>query len=315
MKIAVIGPGALGCLIAAKLFLTAGKDNTIVLIDHSPDRAAMLNDQGLIFESDKKKQHHLTIPVCSKPADMGPVDVIFFCVKSHDLEESLRFASPLLSPTTLLIFLQNGIAHLKFVKKVDITSPAVFATSSEGATLLSPGHTKHAGKGSTFLGFLSQQQQTDQKRLQQVTRTLQQAGLASSVSTDILSRLWAKLFVNVGINALTAINNLPNGQLLTSPSLKKSMTQLVREAEQVAIASGIKILDDPVAATHSTCHHTADNISSMLQDIRKHRNTEIDAINGAISGLGRKHNIATPNNDAVIAQIKHIEKSFHEHSA
>lgn len=314
MQIAVIGPGALGCLLAAKLFLNAGKQNKTILIDHDPDRAAMLDDQGIVFESDGEQQY-LAIPLSSRPAEIGPVDVLFSCVKSHDLEKSLHFAAPLLSPATLLIFLQNGIAHLQYNERKDITALAVFATSSEGATLLAPGHTRHAGKGTTFLGFLSQQQQADENRLQQVATTLQQAGLASSVSSDILSRIWAKLFVNVGINALTATNDLPNGQLLTSTVRKESMQQLVREAEQVALASGIAVEEDPVAATITICERTAQNISSMLQDVRKHRNTEIDAINGAISALGRKHNIATPHNDAIISQIKTIEKNYHEHSA
>jgi len=314
VKIGIIGPGALGCLLAAKLFLAASEQNTIVLIDHTPDRAAMLNNQGIFFESDGVKQK-LAIPLSSKPAEIGPIDVLFSCVKSHDLEKSLTFVTPLLSSATLLIFLQNGIGHLQYNKRKNGQGIPVFATSSEGATLLAPGHTKHAGKGQTYLGFLSQQQQTAEKCLQQVATILQQANITCSVSSDILSRLWAKLFVNVGINALTAIHNLPNGQLLKSSAIKETMKQLVREAEQVAIASGITIRVDPVAATLAVCERTAKNISSMLQDVRRHRPTEIDAINGAISVHGHKNNIATPLNDKIIAQIKTIEKNYHEYTA
>ena len=313
MKIGIIGPGALGCLLAAKLFLVDNEQNNIMLIDHNPDRSAMLNDQGIFYEADGVKQK-LPIPLSSKPAEIGPIDVLFSCVKSHDLERSLTFASPLLSSATLLIFLQNGISHLQYDKRKDVAGVPVFGTSSEGATLLAPGHTKHAGKGQTYLGFLSKQLQTEEKRLQQVAALLQQADISCNVSSDILSRLWAKLFVNVGINALTAINNLPNGQLLTSSAIKETMKQLVKEAEQVAIASGITIRIDPVAATLAVCEHTAKNISSMLQDVRKHRITEIDAINGAISTLGHKNNIATPLNDRIIAQIKTIEKNYHEYT-
>ena len=313
MKIGIIGPGALGCLFASRLSLIESERNDILLIDHNPDRAVMLNDQGIIYESGDSKLL-LPIPLSSAPAKSGHLDALFFCVKSHDLEQSLTFASPLISPSTLLIFLQNGISHLQFGKRDDIQGVPVFATSSEGATTLAPGHIKHAGKGKTYLGFLSQHQQKDTERLQQLAATLQEGDISSRVSCDILSRIWAKLFVNVGINALTAIYNCTNGALLSFSDALDRMKGLVNEAAQVARASGIKITEDPIEATMAVCRHTAKNKSSMLQDVHKHRPTEIDAINGAISLLGRENNIATPLNDDVISQIKIIEKKYNEHT-
>ena len=313
MKIGIIGPGALGCLFAARLFLIANDQNQILLIDHNPDRAAMLNDQGIFYETaDNRLQ--LAIPISSKPAEAGLHDVLFFCVKSHDLEQSLTFAAPLISADTILIFLQNGINHLQFEKRGNTPGIPVFATSSEGATTIDPGHIKHAGKGETYLGFLSQQQQKHTKHLQQLVAILREGDINSKVSSDVLSRIWAKLFVNVGINALTAIYNCTNGELLTLPAARDTMKGLVKEAEQVALASGITIRTDPVKSAITVCKNTAKNISSLLQDVRKHRSTEIDAINGAISRLGRKNNIATPLNDDIITQIKNIEKKYHEHT-
>jgi 2-dehydropantoate 2-reductase len=176
--------------------------------------------------------------------------------------------------------------------------------------LLSPGHIRHGGSGHTHLGFLSPRKNADNERLQSLTTLLNRGGVAASVSNDIRSRLWAKLFVNVGINALTAIYNLPNGQLLTSSGSRSKLEKLVKEAEQVARASGITIKEDPVAATVTVCERTAANTSSMLQDVRNCRPTEIDAINGAISRLGIELDITTPENDAVIAQIKTIEVGY-----
>lgn len=312
MKIAIIGPGALGCLFATRLFLAADEQDDILLIDHRPPRADSLNSQGILYESDSTRQT-IALPVSSTPEAVNTVDVLFSCVKSYDLKKSLTFAAPLLSPSTLLIFLQNGISHLKYDNK-QLDAIPVFGTSSEGATRLAPGHIRHAGSGHTYLGFLSPQRTTVRKRLQKLTDILQNSGISSSVSTDIHSRIWAKLFVNVGINALTAIHNLPNGELLSLAALRDTSKRLVKEAEQVALASGITIKEDPVAATFTVCKRTAHNISSMLQDIRNQRPTEIDAINGAISCLGRQVAIATPLNDEITSQIKTIEKSYNEHT-
>ncbi len=312
MKIGIIGPGALGCLFASKLFLAAETQDRILLIDHRDARADCLNSKGITFESTTSDQQQLAIPVSSKPADIGPLDVLFSCVKSYQLDRSITFAAPLLSPTTLLIFLQNGISHLKYGNRLPRGIP-VLATSSEGATRIASGHIRHAGSGQTFLGFLSPQEQTTCNKLSAVQSLLQKGGISCTVSKDIRSRVWAKLFINVGINALTAIHNIPNGRLLTSDPVLKQLKGLVGEAEQVAIASGISIQEDPVATTLTVCKHTAENVSSMLQDVRNHRPTEINAINGAISQLGRNYNIATPLNDSITSQIRDIEGTYNEH--
>ncbi len=292
MCIAIIGPGALGCLLACRLSSASANRNDLLLFDHRPERARLLNKQGIICESGDEKQQ-ISLPVSSDPEQTAPLDVLFFCVKSHDLESSLQFATPLISPASLLIFMQNGITHLTLEHSERLQGIPVFATSSEGATLLSPGHIRHGGSGHTHLGFLSPRKNADNERLQSLTTLLNRGGVAASVSNDIRSRLWAKLFVNVGINALTAIYNLPNGQLLTSSGSRSKLEKLVKEAEQVARASGITIKEDPVAATVTVCERTAANTSSMLQDVRNCRPTEIDAINGAISRLGIELDITT----------------------
>ena len=312
MKFGIIGPGALGCLFASRLFPVVNSQNRLLLIDHSTSRAETLNRQGVTYESDGVK-NQIRIPVSCEPDSIGHCDVLFSCVKSHDLENSLEFINPLLSPSTLLIFLQNGISHLRYNDEQLLQAIPVFATSSEGATLLGPGHVRHAGTGQTVLGFLSPQEPKAVKRLQNITDILQHCGISSIVSKNMLSRLWAKLFVNVGINGLTAIYGRTNGQLLTSCAARGKLKHLVEEAEQVARALNIQINEDPVTATLNVCKQTARNTSSMLQDVRNHRPTEINAINGSISRLGKKVNIPTPMNDQIIDQIKIIEEQYDKH--
>jgi len=310
VKIGIIGPGALGCLFASRLFLAASDQDSVLIIDHRDARADSLNQQGITYESSTCKLQ-LGITVSSKPAEIGSLDVLFSCVKSYDLNRSLEFITPLFSPSTLLIFLQNGISHLQYSEKSQAIP--VFATSSEGATRLGSGHIRHAGAGHTYLGFLSPQDRMVHNQLDTIQNLLNKGGISCTVSTGIRSRIWAKLFINVGINALTAINNIPNGDLLTASTALTKLKGLVHEAEQVTKALKITIEEDPVSATLNVCKQTAQNISSMLQDVRNHRPTEIDAINGAISRLGRDNGVPTPLNDAIIAQIKKIEKKYNEY--
>jgi 2-dehydropantoate 2-reductase len=311
MKIGIIGPGALGCLFASRLFLAAQQDDDILLIHHHPDRAVAINEDGIRYESGLLQQT-LPIPVVCNFAEEDHFDVLFSCVKSYHLETSLKQFASLLSPQTLLIFLQNGISHLKYATS-SLPCIPVFGSCSEGATRIGPGHVRHAGKGETFLGFSTVQNQTAHERLEKLCTLLCLGGIQCRITSDILSRIWAKLFINVGINGLSAINNCRNGELLKSASFGKDMEQLVREAMEVARRSGITILEDPVAATLLVCNRTANNISSMLQDVRTQRPTEIEAINGAICRIGRHYDIATPYNDLLSNQVRALEKEYREH--
>jgi 2-dehydropantoate 2-reductase len=314
MRIAIVGPGALGCLFASLLFQKkqSAKDS-LWLLDHNQERATLLTTQGILYENDKGQERY-PISVSSDPQAIGPMDVVLFCVKSQDLDGCMQSCLPLLSPQTLLVFLQNGISHLDIQERMNSsTAPAfAFASSSEGATLLDPGHVLHAGRGITHLGFLQKPADRYQQQLAELARILQEAGLNVALSQDIRTQLWAKLFINAGINPLTALYNRTNGQLLTSCAARGRLKKIVHETETVARACGIAISVDPLQATLAVCKSTAKNISSMLQDRRHKRPTEIDAINGAIVREGKRLGIATPFNEEVVQQIKKMEEKYNQ---
>jgi 2-dehydropantoate 2-reductase len=146
--------------------------------------------------------------------------------------------------------------------------------------------------------------------LHRTASLLDSAGMQTVVTRNPLQHVWAKLFVNVGINALTALWGCKNGELLDSSSTREIMEKAVREAEIIARAKGIEVDADPVAATFAVCRTTADNTSSMLQDVQQKRRTEIDAINGAIVVEGIKLGIPAPVNTELVRQIKELERSY-----
>jgi 2-dehydropantoate 2-reductase len=107
----------------------------------------------------------------------------------------------------------------------------------------------------------------------------------------IVVRLWEKLAVNSVINPLTALLECPNGELL-QPVYDSLICQLIEEMVQVAKAKGIDL--DPsrlLERVRQVCHRTSSNFSSMLQDLRNGRKTEIDAINGILVSYGRETGI------------------------
>lgn len=309
MRILLVGPGALGCLLAAVISRTFDRTaDHLSILDHSQDRAALLNRQGIVYEVDGQ-QHRTSLTFTTDPAALGAVEAVILCVKSHDIAKSLRSCQPLLNEDTILLFLQNGIAHLDDGQPTGRATIA-YGTTTEGATLLGPGHVRHAGHGLTHLGFRNPNDAASLDRLNQLAGIFRQSGLQTITTDRIIDRLWAKLFINVGINALTAIHDCANGELLTLPGARERMRAAVAEAEMVARLQDIHIEGDPFAATEEVCRKTAGNISSMLQDIRRRRRTEIDAINGAIVRTGRALGLDTPENCRLLRQVREIESGY-----
>jgi len=309
MHVVLVGPGALGCLLSSRLTRgNRGGEHRFTLLDHNTERASVLSGQGLRYHY-KDEVEETTLAVSSSPSETGVADVVILCVKSYDLNGCLDFCSPLLGPDTLLLFLQNGVAHLEVQIPAQHGTPA-YGTTTEGANLLSTGQVRHAGKGLTQFGFLKEVGQEAVEKLQQITELFNQSGLKARMTSDILSRLWTKLMVNTGINGLTAILGCTNGELLTLPGAAARMELLVEEALKTALASQIYVPPDSLAITRDVCSKTSANISSMLQDVRARRRTEIDAINGAVVGAARKLGMFVPENMKLVAEVKELERSY-----
>ena len=315
MRIVFAGPGALGSLFAARtsLLLQANSsgevsaDHSIWILDYRKERARQLNRRGLVLQEKQQKTKCL-VTVTHRPDDIGSCDALFLCVKSPAVQTALAHAESLLDDKTLLISMQNGIGHLDNILNSGAVPMA--AITSEGATLKEIGHVIHGGSGMTRLGLLTKRDGVEKKCIDTVVELLNKAGIKTQKTDDPFAYIWTKLFANVGINALSALHGVPNGKLLDSEVTRKIMKEAVEEAVKVALALDKPVVGDPVQNTFEICRKTSHNISSMLQDVRNKRLTEIDAINGAIVAEARQLNIATPINGQLVAAIKKLEQSY-----
>ncbi len=311
MKIAIIGPGALGTLLAASLTIKSNPKTPLDLwlLDYKPERAKLLNEQGLILEKGGRRLS-CKINATADPQEIGPADIIILCVKYPDVADGLQQAAKLAHSDSLLVTLQNGIGHLELLKAGRVSPAIVLGVTALGANLVSPGHVRHAGSGLTRIGFLKSASFAKSLLLAKVCNLLNDCGMETAIVDNILDYIWTKLIINVGINALTAIHRCPNGELLESDDTLNTLTAAVKEGEAVARAKGIQVVDDPLAMTLDVCKKTARNLSSMLQDINNKRPTEIDSINGEIVAAGRKLGIPVPVNEALVQKVKEIEKAY-----
>lgn len=302
----VVGPGALGCLLATALCRIKEE---IWVLDHDSQRAALLQHSGLTLER-AGRLAHFPIQATADARQIGPASLVLLCVKAPALPRALPALLPLLTENTLLLAWQNGIGHLPLLMEAGLPCPVVLAVTSLGANLVGPGRVRFGGEGLTSLGFLGEALPQAGLALEETAKILRRAGLEMRVEADILPQVWDKLLVNVGINALTAIYNCENGGLLRNREALALLRTAVREAARVAQARGIAITPEPVARAIEVCKATASNISSMLQDVRNNRQTEIMAINGAVLAEAGRLGIPAPVNAALVASVKGLAKGY-----
>ncbi len=298
MKISVVGPGALGCLFGA-LLSQAGHE--IWMLDHRPERASLLDRQGILGRDTRYKPWRARVRATSEAASIGLAPLALICVKSSAVAEAVCAATPMRGPKTLILALQNGLAHHAVLDKA--LPVWALGLTSQGATLSGPGRIRQGGQGPTSLGFLVPAPTWACQRLAETAALFRQAGIPTELSPDIRAAAWNKLIVNAGINALTALEDCANGELLNSPAALALLNAAVREAARVAAGSGVAVNADPVSMTLAVCRATQDNLSSMLQDVRNGRPTEIVAINGEIVRRGKELDIPTPVNELLLARV------------
>lgn len=299
MKIAIIGAGAMGSLFGGYLSL-AGED--VWLIDVWSEQVASINAHGLkIINGDEV---YLTRPQATLvPESVGVADVVLIFVKSGHTHQAAITAKRLVTTDGVIITLQNGYGNSEVLAEIVGRERVLVGTTAQAATLISPGVVRHAGTGSTFIAPL--QEDSMRGNLRPIAELFTSAGLTTDFADDITALIWGKLLVNVGINALTALTGLKNGELLVHNETRELMRLAVTEGVEVAKAAGVILpYTNAIAKVEEVALATAANRSSMLQDIDHGRLTEIDVINGAIVREGVRLGLGTPVNKVLTLLVK-----------
>jgi len=301
MRVAVVGAGAMGCLYGGHL-AEAGVD--VSLVDVWREHVDAINAKGLHMTgvSGGRVVH---IPATTDPETIGEVDLVLLFVKSYDTAQAMRDSGSLIGGDTCVLTLQNGLGNLEAITEAVGAGRALGGTTSHGSTLVGPGEIRHAGVGPTVIGTLDG---GSRSMAETAADMFNGAGLQTRVSGDVRGDIWGKVLVNLGINALTALTGLRNGQLLEIPELRLLMRLAVEEGMMVAEADGVDLGPlNHLAHVYEVAEATGANRSSMLQDVDRERRTEIDALNGAVVGLGEKLGVKTPVNRALTALVKGLE--------
>ncbi|MGA2774726.1 MAG: 2-dehydropantoate 2-reductase [Candidatus Omnitrophota bacterium] len=304
MKIVIVGPGAIGCLLAS--FLSKSRDE-IWLLDKNSARVAKINENGISVEG-ISGECSVKVKATVETEKIGKSDLVIISVKSYDTKEAILACKNLISDNTSVLTLQNGLGNLEIIGETVGTDKVIGGVTNLGATLLGAGKVRHAGKGETIIGRIDGKITVQMRRIREIFNA---CGLETRISKDIKGILWSKLIINAGINALTAITRLHNGRIIEFEGTRKILRETVTEAVRISKRKRIKLIyDDPLAKAEAVCEATSGNISSMLQDVLRKKRTEIDFINGAIVRQAQELGIPVPSNQMLVDLVKTIETSY-----
>lgn len=234
---------------------------------------------------------------------------IVLAVKQTALTSELAEAvQKRMGPHSWIVCLQNGIGHVETLTEFIPEERILLAVTTEGALKRSETQAEHTGRGLTWIGCASP---NDNERAEAAQKKwvelLEIAGFEAFLSKNITSRIWHKLLVNAIINPLTAILQVANGELPGLPQAQQLMRALFDEGTALAAALRIELDPDLWEQLLEVCRRTSANRSSMLQDVLAGRPTEINAINGGLLEKAGTLGLSMPTHLAVYRLVKALE--------
>ena len=317
-KICVIGAGAIGGLLGAKLSL-AGRRVTFVV--RNPAYIAAIQANGFkIVTHDDEEIVARDVAVTDDIPTPGAQDLVILAVKAHQITAIAPTLGALFGPKTIVMTVQNGIPWWYFqrhggefegrrISAVDPDGTIEAAIPAEriigciaypAGEMLGPGVIKHV-EGNRFpVGELDG---SKSERVEALAQALNEAGFKSFVLEDIRSEIWLKLWGNLSFNPISALTHATLVDICRFPLTRDLVAKMMVEAQAVANKLGITFrhtIEKRIEGAEGVGAHK----TSMLQDEEAGRALEVDALIGAVVELGRLTKTPTPHIDATYACVK-----------
>ena len=298
MRVAVIGAGGTGGFFGG-LLARAGEDVTFIARGAHLDA---IRARGLTVKSRLAGDFRVATKVTPDPAEIGPVDLVLFCVKAYSTAEALQTIRPLIGPDTMILSVQNGIDNEERIAHVVGRPPVLGAVATVTSVIEAPGViAQTGGPGKIIFGELGG---GTSPRTERLLGTFRRAGITAEVHSDIRIALWEKFIFICGLSGVTTLTRLPLGPILATPDTLALLRETMAEVEAVARAMEIPVPAGAVdRALAQMMRFEPWTRGSLYYDLAAGRPLEVDTLNGTVVQLGRARNIPTPLNFAIYAAL------------
>ena len=298
MRIAVMGAGGVGGYFGGVL---ARADHEVVVIARGEHLKAIQN-RGLKVQSHHHGTFQIDVQASGDSAEVGPVDLVLFTVKTYHNPEAVPLIRPLVGPETAVLTLQNGVESHRHLSEVvgggQVFTGAAYIESGVAA----PGVIRQNGE---VVRIVFGHPTGEEVRSAEILEVLKSAEIETEISPDVMKALWSKFVFIVALAGPTTAARREMCQLLELSEGRELVMAVLREAESVGRAVGIALDDDLFDRTLSFIDGYARDLhASMHTDLERGNPLELEALNGAIVRLGREAGVATPMNQCIYALLK-----------
>ncbi len=314
MKFAIYGAGSVGGFLGSRL-LEGGHEVHFIARGLNLDA---LRSRGLLVRSEVFGERRFDVSATDRPSDIGPSDYVLLGVKANALAQIAPLVEPLKGPDTTFVSTQNGLPWWyshgtgggdEPIEAVDpdgviakhIPAPLVVGSIVYfSCAMTGPGEIGHSVGARLPLGEPAGGR-TD--RVLALSSALRSAGIKAPVRNDIRHELWVKVLGNAAFNPLSALTGTTMAELTGSPHGLRLVNDMMDEVRQVAAAVGVHIAlsnERRIAGARAAGHHR----TSMLQDLDRGRDPELEALVGAVLELAARHNVDVPTLRAIDAATR-----------
>ncbi|MFT5701093.1 MAG: 2-dehydropantoate 2-reductase [Desulforhopalus sp.] len=307
MKIVIVGGGAIGRLFGS--FLLRGS-NELTMIDNDLETLGALQARGigLILNNSDAMSASQDFPVkaLESASSLTSAELVLLLVKSQSTLSAVKDVAHLIGDDCPLLSIQTGLGNLETASKVVDPSNILLGITFMSATALSDAKVRQGGLAKTYIGELSG---LISPRLEAIGSVFNRSGMETQLVRRIMGRLWCKVITYSALNPVSAILQVPNGSLTTNMESVTLMKRLLDEGRAVADLCSIELVyPDLYQLLFNVCENSANNLSSMLQDVLNEVPTEIEAQNGALCYHAHEHGLPVPTQQTMVEMIKLLER-------
>ncbi len=295
-QIMMVGAGAVGGFFGAHL----AKTHSSVSFLLRPRTLEAVKARGLTIRS-AAGTFTVNPVAASDPRELPRPDLVILAVKAYDLDEAMNQLAPVLAERTVLLTLQNGVeAEDRILRRLG-RDCVVGGVAFIYAKIAEPGIIEHYKKGALAIGELMGHRS---QRVLRIAELFTQAGIPCRIVEDIRRSKWEKMCWNCVFNPLTVVLNDRVAKALDHPEMLNVIRQIVGEVAAVSAGCKVPLAPDMAEQVVKWTQELRDIHTSMYDDWKAGRRTEIEYLNGYVVRRGRELGIPTPLNEALTALIK-----------
>jgi 2-dehydropantoate 2-reductase len=298
MKIVVMGSGGLGGYFGGLL----AKSGQAVGFVARGEHLRALRERGLRVQSVHGDRELRDVRAAESPAELGPAELVLFCVKTFDTESAARQLRGGLAPDAAVLTLQNGLGNAEKIDEVLEAGTAMPGAAHIESAIGEPGLIVQSSPRRRITFGESDGRRSE--RAERILAALQAAEIEAILSEDVRRVIWEKFIFITAMAGLTSLTRRTLGEVLGFEPTRALFHGALEEGAALANAEGVGLPESVVQDVEQTAATMAPAMrSSMQKDLERGRKMEIEALNGIIVRLGRQHGIPTPVNSAIHAVL------------